>query len=390
MKIERINPDFEWTRYRNITAVEDAASVSFPQRYKAPYASSTAHRRLSKAYADNAVSPLAHAHKEAGFVIAHWLGDYGFLTTEFRNESSATPYVLSASSEKSAGDILTTGKGVFEFDQVRNPLLFEHFFSTAGEVWWTVQVLAALRNTEHDGKIGLNPKEITRLASKSINVTIPNPERVLNPRFPTSGGAREFNNSDFLEPDRSADTWTINYLDVLSFVSDLIRTRLEGRVDLAFENSQYPNNFADSPRDREGSLQGTKRDSAGNFLETRSDTDTHKVQGVLQPKDLTAFIWLLLAEDFEEIPNFEYDNCNGYDDREIEDADGRTRTVLGCGNVLKRRRVRACLHCNAMVSVHDLDSEECPKNGLHSHRKHQRSWCSLSCRSRFQKRPLRV
>ena len=160
MKIERINPDFEWTRYRNITAVEDAASVSFPQRYKAPYASSTAHRRLSKAYADNAVSPLAHAHKEAGFVIAHWLGDYGFLTTEFRNESSATPYVLSASSEKSAGDILTTGKGVFEFDQVRNPLLFEHFFSTAGEVWWTVQVLEALRNTEHDGKIGLNPKEI--------------------------------------------------------------------------------------------------------------------------------------------------------------------------------------------------------------------------------------
>tara|TARA_B100000029_G_scaffold502115_1_gene576809 strand:- start:3510 stop:4754 length:1245 start_codon:yes stop_codon:yes gene_type:complete len=373
MRIERINPDFEANRFRAVTYTADGVAFGHLEKFKAAYAASTAHRRLAKAYADNNVSPLSESYAEPGFILGNWLHNYGFISSYGKRRE------------------LGLDKDLGEFDTTDNPEIFEDFFKIAGEVSFAVQVLDVLRNTEHHGKIGLNPAEITHYeASEGITLTIPNPLRLLPDlqdwegepgiyRFPKS--KYPFVGHDLSSYNKTANTWDLKYLDVLRLLTDLIESSLNTQVDFRFEKSNSGTEdfpvvgFADTPRDRFGSQKAMA-----------SDTDRHSIQGVLHPSGMLAFIWLLIAEDLEEIHNIEYDNCSGYDNREVEDADGRTRRVVGCGNVLKRARIRACLHCNAMVSVHDLDSEECPKNGLHSHRKHQRSWCSLSCRSRFQKR----
>ena len=55
---------------------------------------------------------------------------------------------------------------------------------------------------------------------------------------------------------------------------------------------------------------------------------------MLCPKDLLAYIWLLVAEEFTEIPNVDFVNCKGFAD---------------CGNTLKRARSRPCKHCQKSV-----------------------------------------
>ena len=162
---------------------------------------------------------------------------------------------------------------------------------------------------------------------------------------------------------------------------------------IEFKFSDWNNNFVDYPLELDG-----------NEEILMNKTSTHKIQASISPKNLIAFIWLLLAEEFTGIPNIDFENCNGYFDKEISDKEGNLKKISGCKNVIKRSRLRPCIYCNELVYKRKekpennngrllLASEQgitkCTNNknpeGFHKHRQHRRKWCSPSCRLLFRK-----
>jgi len=381
---KRINPEFKWERYQNVTSKTGSVTGGFPQIYKPTFEAATAHRRLAKAYEEGVLSPLSGENRNQSFIVSQWLSHYGLLypETHFNN--------IGIKIQKDEG---------FEIDVSKNVKFFDDFFTHAGVVWWIVQVFNLFRRIEHNKEIGLNPSKITHLDATSLKLNVPNPLRVRpapssNLTFmPADWAERKIPATEAVQSQislsSSATTWDATYLDLLRLIGETIQENLADNVQFTFVN--WVNNFVDYPRSNYEKHQGIASDNA-----------TYKAQGVFQPKTLSAFIWLLLAEEFEEIPNIDFDTCAGYFDKEIASGDGKTKQVIGCKNVLKRSRVRACKYCNKLVfkkkekpnsnngrllltttqGITKCTSKENPSN-LHEHRNHQRNWCSLYCRSRF-------
>ena len=383
---KKINPEFKWKRYRNVTSKTGSVTGGFPQIYRPTFEAATAHRRLAKAYEEGVLSPLSGENRSQSFIVSQWLSHYGLLYSEthFNNID------IKIQKDKDLE---------IEINVNKNGKFFDDFFTHAGVVWWIVQVFNLFRRIEHNKEIGLNPSKITRLEATFLKLNVPNPLRVRpapssNLTFmPANWADQKIPANEAFQSQinlsNSATTWDTTYLDLLKLIGETIQKNLADDVQFTFVN--WANNFVDYPRNNYEKYQGVSNDNA-----------TYKVQGFFQPKTLSAFIWLLLAEEFEEIPNIDFENCAGYFDKEIANRDGKTKQVIGCKNVLKRSRVRACKYCNKLVfkkkekpdsnngrlllttaqGITKCTSKKTPRN-LHEHRDHQRIWCSLYCRSRF-------
>ena len=386
MQIQAINPDFEWKNYRKVTSGTGEITASFPKVYKPVIAATTAHRRLAKIYEDGILSPASDNMKDGSFLIGQWLNLYGLL---YSNEDVNLTDIKDEKSENFKVNLLT------------NRNFFDDFFTHAGIVWWIVQVFNLFRRAKYKEKIGLDPNKITTKEAASLILTVPNPLRVRpslssNLTFtPATWAARKISDHETTQSQGNLNsistTWNVSYLDLINLVKETIQKNLEALNEFKFKNLNI--DLIENPLDLDG-----KKEIPGNKIRTR------KIQTVTPPKNLITFIWFLLAEEFTEIPNIDFENCNGYFDKEVSDKDGSLKKISGCKNVLKRSRFRPCIYCNELV----YKRKEKPENNngrlllateqgitvctntnnpekFHKHRQHKRRWCSQSCRLLLRK-----
>ena len=402
MRIEKINPDWQWTRYRKVTVTRDSLITSYEQKYRPASDAVTLHRRLAKAYDDRRIRRV-----KIYDVLENWLSLFGVLS----------------------GDIEDLDKN--------------DFMKEAGQVWWIVQVFNALRNYEYDGTVGLDPTTIKNSNALEIRINVPNPSRVAGPGdgfFPYDWATRPP-----LEPETaiSGNTiaeivytsernisanqgiWQVTYFDLLEVIAKTIHRKVQGSVEITFgalstivleEQGVNPADFTflNVSRDKFGSSKIPEKNA-------NPTNNTYRIEPVLQPKDLLGYIWMLVAEEFTEIPTVNFENCKGFNN---------------CGNVLKRTRSRSCRYCRLMVyavtsyQIGDIEKNDdlinqavpihlrreewgdsgkrvvegimtlvsnangngeddyCAKspNNLHSMRKYQRKWCSSTCQVKNRKK----
>ena len=407
MRVEKLNPDWQWTRYQKVTATRDNFITSDEQKYWPGLDGETLHRRLSRAYHDQRIRQIKIVD-----IVSTWLTEFGVLS----------------------GDI-------DEFD--------EHgFIQEAGHAWWMIQVFNMLRSYEYYGDVGLDPAAIKSTDALTLILNVPNPRRLkgVDNNFPPYEWAtrpaleektsltRNVTNKNSQASERNISiksaTWQITYLDLLEVLAITIRKKLKGKVEIDFESLQseeipHTETQSETAPLREFNFLNVPRNENGIRMQPKLPTGEqdipldygYKIDAVLYPKDLLAYIWLLIAEEFTEIPNVDFVNCKGFDK---------------CENTLKRARSRACKHCqksvypvtsyqssdlsqaddliNQAVPVHlrreewgdgenstvqgvtvlihkDDDGREtdlCNKSpdGLHEQQTPEKEWCSPACRSK--------
>ena len=108
--MERIDPDWQWTRYRKVDlSRDDGPRLSYAIKYRPASEAATLHRSFAKAFADQRfktteIKNRALRKKRREQFLEHWLSSFGKLTAD-ENEFNE-----------------------FEFNK------------EAGFVWWIVQV----------------------------------------------------------------------------------------------------------------------------------------------------------------------------------------------------------------------------------------------------------
>lgn len=324
MHVEKLNPDWQWTRYQKVTATRDSFITSNEQKYWPGLDGETLHRRLSRAYDDQRIRQIKIVD-----IVSNWLSEFGVLS----------------------GDI-------DDFN--------EHgFIQEAGHVWWMIQVFNMLRSYEYYGDVGLDPAAIDSTDALTLMLNVPNPRRIkgADSNFPPYEWATRpaleakasltgnVINQNFQASERNLSiksaTWQITYLDLLEVLAITIRKKLNDNVQLDFESlnsKEITRNETQSETAplREFSFLNVPRDANGIRTQPKISTEGqatplgygYKIDTVLCPKDLLAYIWLLVAEEFTEIPNVDFVNCKGFSN---------------CENTLKRARSRACKHCQKSI-----------------------------------------
>ena len=397
MLVERIDPDWQWTKYRKVSLFrDDGPKLSYPSKYQPVTEASTLHRSLAKASEDQRFTTTKIKNRDERRdkrkqFHEHWLTSFGKLKDEI-----IIPLA--------AGD---------EFDEL-------HFNTEAGFVWWIVQVFDVLRKKE------LDPTKVEALeAATDIMIDVPNPAKVASegddffpfqravldpppdPATMLDGSVNDHSSYIQRNISRDQETWSVNYLELLEVLGITISGRLQDGVKLGFESldpetrpvakgfnlgeatlTGFP--FLDVQRGRFGSRSDKKIKKED--LENKNNPLRLKIVPVLQPQDLLTYIWMLCAEELVELPDVEFEPCKNFDE---------------CGNVLKRDRARSCKHCNKMVVQHKeagfvwwsvvqrkstyahakksdadyVDYTECSKSftKVHEVRNHQREYCTQNC-----------
>ena len=374
MLVERIDPDWQWSRYRKVElSRDDGPKLSYSSKYRPTSEAVTLHRSFSKAFADQRFKTteikdrqLRRSRRKQ--FLEHWLTSFGKLTADH------------------------------DFDE------FE-FNKEAGFVWWVVQVFDVLRAKNMD------PVKVKPYEAFSTMLDVPNPAQVASdgdeffpfqraaldsPRAPvTMLDSSGNDHSSYIRRNISRDqeTWSVNYSELLEVLGLTISKKLQDGVKLTFESMNretmpvpkgsddfkgisvegFP--FLNVPRGR----YGTRGGKVENLLDLK-----HKINMVLQPENLLNYIWMLCAEELTELPDVVFENCKGFE---------------FCGNTIKRPALRPCKYCRLEVSlhsdqtvrdsapilanVHDVtgDCDKSPTN-RHEVRKHNRDWCSKSCQHR--------
>jgi len=369
MLVERIDPDWQWTKYRKVSVSDKGVlKPSYAIEYQPVLEASTLHRSLAQAYQDHRASG-----KKIQEVLENWISRFGLIS------------------------------GTMElFDGTE-------FMKEASQVWWIVQVFNVLRTHENpDRTIGIDPALVKSTDAVTLRLDIPNPGWLVGmdgdfvpynwaiikpPPEPTkmSDGTTNDHNDNISERKIGKDQikWNVTYLELLEILGLTISKKLQDGVKLTFEAlTQKPTKKAfvlGEAKLGEATLTGfpflgSQRGRSG----SRSDRDirledTYAIETVLQPKDLLTYIWMLCAEELTELPDVEFEPCKNFDE---------------CGNVLKRDRARACKHCNKLVVQRNstyllykksnadyADYFECSKSltKIHEVRKHQREYCTQNC-----------
>jgi len=404
MLVERINPDWQWTRYRKVSlSRDDGPKLSYPIKYRPTREASTLHRSFAKAFSDQRfktteIKDMKLRRSRRKQFLEHWLTSFGKLKDEI-----VIP--------------LGAGDGFDEF----------HFTKEAGFIWWIVQVFDLLRS---DSRVTV---DVQAVDAYGIMIDVPNPAQVASddddflpfqraivepPPPVTAINGKVNDHGSYIKRNISRDpreqeTWSVNYAELLEILGLTISERLQDGVKLTLESMDHENMpvakgtgdysgytikgfpFLDA---RRGGF-GGKGDKAFGSKDDKKHVNptefTYKIESVLQPQDLLTYIWMLCLEELTELLDVEFDQCTNFDE---------------CGNVLKRDRARACKHCNKIVVQHKeagfvwwsviqrkstyahakktnadyVDYVECSKSltKVHEVRKHRRIWCAPSCESK--------
>jgi len=397
MLVERIDPDWQWTKYRKVLlSRDDGPKVSYPSKYRPAAEASTLHRSFAKAFNSDERRDRFDA--------------YRFTTTKIKNrdelrdkQNQLHENWLTSFGKLKDEIIIPLGPGD-EFDEL-------HFNKEAGYVWWIVQVFDVLRANNMD------PEKVKAYDAFGTMIDIPNPAQVASdddnffpfqravldpPPDPVTAIDGTVNDhSSYIRRNipRDQDTWSVNYSELLEVLAITISRKLQDGINLSFESldrdtmpvakgsgdskgisiTGFP--FLNVPRGRYGN-RGGKVDNPLDF--------THKIDAVLQPKDLLTFIWMLCAEELTELPHVVFENCKAFE---------------FCGNTIKRPALRPCKYCRLQVSlysdptvndgepilanVHDVHgvTVDCDKSGdgQHEWSKPRRDWCSSACQHKNRK-----
>ena len=376
--MERIDPDWQWTRYRKVDlSRDDGPRLSYAIKYRPASEAATLHRSFAKAFADQRfktteIKNRALRKKRREQFLEHWLSSFGKLTAD-ENEFNE-----------------------FEFNK------------EAGFVWWIVQVFNLLREEEMD------PTKVGAVDAYGIMIDVPNPAQVSSDGddfFPFQRAALDpppapvtaldgtvNDHSSYIRRNipRDQETWSVNYAELIEVLGLTISKKLQDGVKLTFESLDRETLPAakGSGEYKSYSVKGFPfLDVQRGRFGSRSDLDvnpldyTYKIEAVLQPKDLLTYIWMLCAEELTELPDVDFEPCKNFDE---------------CGNVLKRSRFRACQHCNKMViqrastyvaiNADYVENIQCLKSPTKAHevRKHRREWCAPSCQSKKRAKTAKV
>ena len=262
MRISQINPDWFWQKWdktvvRGGQVIKYASAVKYFPQYEMPFL----HRRLEEQFSATVGEAIS---KE--FFITQWLSEFGPLTN--------------------------TGLQLFRTDEL---------LDEARHVWWIVGVLDVFKQNE------LNPQEVSLLEAERRLIEVTNPligmseldkglieakyKNVdqLMKSFSLFQGQGEYEwpvvrlAARFLSPTDAK--WTVSYSTLLDSVVGTINHYLALNT---FVQNQHPQDF---PRDASG-----KKIS---FNAPPYETINHRITTVLQPRNLSGYIWIRIQEQFE-------------------------------------------------------------------------------------------
>ena len=250
--ISRINPDFTWDR---IAPNTESGRIQWRPPYEAPALHLTLADRYQEVL-DKVVSPDEFRDR--------WLKDFG----EFYGDDSPG------------------------------------YIEDARRVWWIVQVLNIFSENNID------PEQIQVLEADRIRLAVPNPMYGMNPpedeqrqvapdvTYNVRGKYAWTADRLAWEHLRSNDpaTWETSY-------SVLLIALMESIDDGLGENTQS----------RYESPWNIKRDKFGRRMSGKVETATHRFQRVIEPGNLIGYIWLRIADHFEDGVNLKYYHCDGFE-----------------------------------------------------------------------------
>ena len=253
MLVERIDPDWQWTRYRKVElSRDDGPRLSFASKYRPASEAATLHRSLAKAFSDQRFKTteikdrqLRRSRRKE--FLEHWLTSFGKLTADEISDD-----VKSKFAPQFKGEFNNMGPAqVKDFDA----------FGTILDVPNPAQVAS-----DDDGFFPFQRAVLDPPPAPAIDGTVND-------------------HSSYIQRNisRTQEIWSVNYSELLDVLGLTISQKLEGGIKLTFELLDHD------------SMPVVK-------VETLLDY-THKIDEVIQPKDLLSYIWILCAEELTELAN---------------------------------------------------------------------------------------
>lgn len=290
MLVERIDPDWQWTRYRKVElSRDDGPRLSFSSKYRPASEAATLHRSLAKAFSDQRFKTteikdrqLRRSRRKE--FLEHWLTSFGKLTADEISDDVKNEFAPQFKGEFPSNDVM--GKIQIQFDEF-------HFNKEAGFVWWIVQVFDVLRSNNMD------PAQVKDSDASGTMLDVPNPAQVASDDdgfFPFQRAVLDplpapvldgtvNDHSSYIQRNisRTQEIWSVNYFELLEVLGLTISQKLEGGIKLTFELLDHD------------SMPVVKVENPLDYM--------HKIDEVIQPKDLLSYIWILCAEELTELAN---------------------------------------------------------------------------------------
>ena len=255
--INRINPDWTWSK---VSPNTETGLIEWRPPYEAP----ALHLTLADRYQQFLDKELGAAEFLEG-----WARDFGYLDAE-----------------------------------AREAVGFVDHIEESRRVWWVVQVLNVF--TEEN----IDPEQMQILQADRERYAVPNPmygmeppqdqQRQVAPDVTYNVRGEYDWIADRLAWDhlRSNDpgTWETSYGVLIGAVMGTIDEYLQRHTSQVYES---PWNI--------------KRDRFGRRMRGKVDTATHRFQRVIEPGDLLGYIWLRIADHFEDGINLKYYECEGFE-----------------------------------------------------------------------------
>ena len=267
MWISQINPDWVWEKWESSVVkggqvTKYARTVKYFPQYEVPDLQKTLGARFAE---------LVNGVVSEESFISSWLNDFGPLSN--------------------------TGLQLFRIDEL---------LEEARHVWWVLQVLDVFKRN------GLDPESINLIEAERCLLPVPNPLQGLSD-LEEGVIAAKYKNAEKLVKSfshfqgqgqyewpvlrlasrsvSSAETeWSASYSMLLDNVVATINHYLALNT---FIQNQNPQDF---PRDVFG-----RKKSSDDFP---YEAVKHKIATVIQPRNLSGYIWLRLQEEFEATPTF--------------------------------------------------------------------------------------
>jgi hypothetical protein len=351
MQILRLNPEWQWAKWTNAALTDGELRVKrLNERKYRPVSQNPAPQ-----YSLKMIYELLQPTEVRDDNISRWLQDYG-------------PLDLSHS---------------IYFD-------VHTFINEAHHIWWITSVLDEFR------KHKINPRELSKEHTIGNVLVVPNPLRreAADPYFPAAQRAL---NTGLLLEDKN---WSVPYVELIHDIIITIDHYLEQNTFV--KNEVHPNDQL--PWQLERDRYGRRNQS------TLKDVETYlKISTVIEPRNLSGYIWLRLQEQLDELPNYYYYNClqmftpvRGHEcytylKRKLTDNICKyCAELLTEKHFLSGRDVQLQLHETGQIIFTDEHSQlvdsaglaVCPKNlsgNVHADGRSRRLWCSQACHIRAKR-----
>ena len=345
MQITRINPEWQWYKWTNATVTNNALLVRrLNERQYRPVSQNPAPQ-----YSLKLIYELLQTPEIRDDNLSRWLQDYGPLN-------------------------------------VTNPIHFntQQFMDEAHHIWWITSVLDTFR------KQRINPLTISNQHRIGDELLVPNPLRfpAQERYFPAAQRAQKAGLS------AEHKDWLVTYVDLIHDLIVTIDHYLE--INTFVKNEVHPEDHLPwkIERDRYGRRNQPNIQESETFL---------RISTVIEPRNLSGYIWLRIQEQLAELPDYYYYNClqmftpiRGHEcytylkRKNTDNVCKFCKELLTEKHFLSERDIQLQLHETGRILYTDDHAQLvdgaglaiCPKNPSgegHSDGRSKRLWCSQAC-----------